>query len=102
MKRLDVRCLTLLLPLAVMACGPQTVDQAERICFERARLAQQPRGEMRLGTGSAGQTRGDFDLTISSDWLAGKDPSAVYESCVMAKSGEAPRRPLYQRSDWKG
>ena len=94
------RALALLLLLA--ACGPMTVEQAERACFERALLAQHPRGEVGFGIGSGGQTMGDVDLTITSDWLTGKDPSVVYETCVMAKSGEPPLRPLYDRPDWKG
>ncbi len=40
----------LLVPLALAACGPMTVQQAERQCFERARLAQQPRGEVAFGS----------------------------------------------------
>ena len=84
------------------ACGPMTVQQAERECFDRARVAQQPRGQIGIGARSDGKAVGNLDLTISSDWLTGKDPSAVYETCVMSKSGEAPRRPLYDRPDWKG
>lgn len=94
------RALPLLLLLA--ACGPMTVEQAENACFDRARLAAGPRGSVGVGIGSGGRTAGEVDVTVSTDWLAGKDPSAVYETCVMAKSGEAPRRPLYDRPDWKG
>ena len=36
------------------------------------------------------------------DTLMGRDPAAVYETCVMSKSGEPPSRPLYARSDWRG
>jgi hypothetical protein len=93
--------LTLLLPLLV-ACGPIPVAQAERQCFERARLAQQPRGEIRIGATSAGKAAGGFELNVSSDYIMGRDPAAVYASCVMAKSGEPPTRPLYDRPDWKG
>ena len=42
------------------------------------------------------------ELENTSDYLLGKDPSAVYDSCVMSKTGEAPSRPLYMRPDWKG
>ena len=88
--------------LALTACGPMSVQEAERQCFERARLAQQPRGEVSVGVGSNGETSAGLELNVSSDFLLGKDPSAVYESCVMSKSGEPPSRPLYTRSDWKG
>jgi hypothetical protein len=88
--------------LALAACGPISVQEAERQCFQRARLAQQPRGEVAIGATSDGRAAGGISLEISSDYIAGRDPSAVYETCVMAKSGEPPSRPLYARPDWKG
>ncbi len=93
-----------LLPLACLlaACGPMSVQQAERECFERARLAAAPRGEVSVGVGSDGKTAGGVELSVSSDYILGKDPSAVYEICVTSKSGQLPTRPLYQRPDWKG
>ncbi|MFZ1467727.1 MAG: hypothetical protein WAT09_01995 [Paracoccaceae bacterium] len=84
------------------ACGPMTVQQAERECYDRARLAQQPRGMVTVGGTSAGKATGGISLQVSSDYVLGRDPSAIYETCVMSKSGEAPRRPLYDRPDWKG
>jgi hypothetical protein len=97
MKRLVILSL-----LALAACGPMSVQDAERQCFERARLAQQPRGAVSVGVGSDGSTAAGLELNVSSDYLMGKDPSAVYDSCVMSKSGEPPSRPLYARPDWKG
>lgn len=93
-----------LLPFVALlaACGPMSVKQAERECFERARLAASPRGEVSVGMGSNGKTAGGVELSVSTDYILGKDPSAVYETCVMSKSGAAPSVPLYQRSDWKG
>ncbi len=93
-----------LLPVVALlaACGPMTVQQAERECFERARLAAAPRGTVSVGVGSGGKTAGGVELSVSSDYILGKDPSAVYETCVMSKSGAPPSRPLYQRPDWKG
>lgn len=84
------------------ACGPMSLSEAERQCFERARLAQQPRGEIAVGASSDGRKAAGFELNVSSDYLLGKDPSAVYESCVMSKTGQAPSQPLYMRPDWKG
>lgn len=94
--------LILLLPLALTACGPIPLAQAERQCFERARLAQQPRGEIGVGIGSDGKAAGSFELTVSSDYITGRDPSAVYDLCVQQKSGQAPSRPLYSFPEWKG
>ncbi|MFP5480967.1 MAG: hypothetical protein ACLGIE_14975 [Alphaproteobacteria bacterium] len=92
-----------LLALALLAaCGPMTLAEAERQCFERARLAQQPRGEFAVGVDSDGRAGAGLELNISSDYLMGRDPAAVYETCVMAKAGEPPSRPLYARPDWKG
>ncbi|NHB75428.1 hypothetical protein [Rhodobacter calidifons] len=94
-----------LLPAALLsltACGPIPLAEAERQCFERARLAQQPRGEVSVGATSAGRATAGLEVNVSSDFLLGRDPAAVYESCVMAKAGEPPSRPLYARPDWKG
>ena len=91
-----------LFPLILLAgCGPMSLESAERECFERARLAQQPRGTFIVGAGSDGGFAG-LDVTISSDYLSGRDPSAVYESCVMSKAGQPPSRPLYAMPGWKG
>ncbi|MDZ4136319.1 MAG: hypothetical protein U1D06_12120 [Paracoccaceae bacterium] len=95
-----MRAALLLLPLA--ACGPVPLYMAEDQCFEQARLAQQPRGEIALGIGSDGSSRARVKLGISSDYIMGRDPSAVYDSCVYQKSGQPPSRPLYSRTDWKG
>lgn len=88
--------------LLLLACGPMTMAEAERQCFERARLAQQPRGTLGVGVGSGGHAAGSVELAVSSDFLLGRDPAAIYETCVMAKTGEPPSRPLYARPDWKG
>lgn len=92
-----------LIPLLLLvACGPIPVAEAERQCFDRARLAQQPRGSVAVGVNSDGKTAGALELSISSDYIMGKDPSAVFDSCVMAKSGEPPSRALYDMPGWKG
>lgn len=91
----------LLLPL-LAACGPMSMAEAERQCFERARLAQKPRGEVWIGATSEGGAVTAIEMDISSDYILRKDPSAVYETCVMSKTGQPPTRPLYMRPDWKG
>lgn len=93
------RALALLILLA--ACGPVSLQQAERACFDRARLAQQPRGSVGVGVNSNGKTSGVLELEVSSDFLQGRDPSAVYDQCVMQRSGMPPSQPLYSRPDWK-
>ena len=91
----------LLLPALLAACGPMSLAEAERQCFERARLAKQPRGEVSVGASSDGRKAAGLELNVSSDFLLGRDPSAVYEMCVMQKTGEPPSRPLYARPDWR-
>lgn len=86
--------LALLLLLPLIACGPVSREQAERDCLHTARLAEQPRGSVGVGVDSNGKVQPQFDVTVSSDYLSGRDPSQVYDSCVMRKSGQMPSRPF--------
>lgn len=92
----------LLLPLLFASCGPVPLAQAERSCLDRARMAEQPRGTLGIGTSSRGGSYGGLALEVSSDWLAGRDPSAVYQECVVSRSGQMPRRPYHEMLEWKG
>ena len=81
-----------LVAVALVACGPIPVAEAERECARDARLAERPRGEIGIFAGTGGvQTH--VGVEISSDYLMGKDPAQVYESCVLRRSGQAPNRP---------
>ena len=80
--------------LPLLACGPISPQQAERECLAQARLAQQPRGSVAVGIGSDGKARSAIDVTISSDFLQGRDPSQVYDNCVVRRSGQMPSRPF--------
>jgi hypothetical protein len=85
-----------LLPFALLvlsACGPVSLQQAERECLSQARLAQQPRGSVGLGIGSDGRAHVKGDVTITSDFLQGRDPAQVYDNCVVRRSGQFPSRP---------
>lgn len=100
-----LRLATLPALLMLTACGPLPVGVAEQQCLQAAREARGPTGTAGLGVVSRNGTvrpASKLDVTISSDWLRGADPNAVYETCVVSKSGQAPTRPLSQRSDWKG
>lgn len=97
--RASARSATLAALLA--ACTPMSVERAEAACFASARLAAHPRGLVAGGAGSGGAA-GKLRLEVSSDWLRGRDPAALYDTCVYQKSGRFPRRPLYDRPDWKG
>jgi hypothetical protein len=88
--------------LAMAACGPVTLAQAERQCLARAYDASGPHGSVGVGVGDDGKAKAKVSLGISSDYLMGRDPSAVYDQCVFQKSGQMPSQPLYARTDWKG
>jgi hypothetical protein len=93
---------TVPLLFCLAACGPVPLSVAERDCVERARLAQQPRGELAIGVGSGGRSATEFSVEVTSDFLAGRDPVAVYESCVRQRAGQPPSRPLSAQPGWTG
>lgn len=98
---------TVLPLLAILAgCGTVPVADAEASCLRDAELALRPRGEARigLGTDSNGNLRpvGRLDVEISSGYLAGRDPSDVYNRCVLRRSGQMPTRALYDQPGWRG
>lgn len=88
--------------LGIAACGPIPLAEAERICVQQARLAQQPRGELAVGTGSSGRLDYEFEVEVTSDYLAGNDPEAVYISCVRQRAGQMPSRPLSAQPEFTG
>lgn len=86
---------TLLAMAPLAACGPVSLAQAERECWDRAWQAERPRGEVAVGASN----RGGFarvELDVSSDYLAGRDPARVYDRCVYQRSGgQYPSRPYH-------
>lgn len=98
----------LLLPLmlGLAACGPVPVEQAELTCLRDAEMAQRPRGEVALGVGSGGRGGtsgyGSISLEMTSDYVMGRDPSEVYNRCVVNRSGQMPRRVLAEQPGWRG
>jgi hypothetical protein len=97
-----LRCCALLALGGLAACGPVPVAQAERQCLDRALLAKHPRGEVSVGASSNGNVAGGLELEVSSDFLMGRDPSAVFDACVQRAAGVLPSRPLYTFPEWKG
>jgi hypothetical protein len=96
-----IRLATFVMALCLCSCGPVSLHQAEAQCFVRANQARSPLSGSTLGMGSAGLNN-DMRVTITSDFIQGRDPSEVYNSCVFQKSGQPPSRPLYDRPDWRG
>lgn len=99
---LRVACLALIALPPLVGCGPIPVDQAERLCVEQANQARRPRGTVALGVGSDGKPIGGVDVTISTDFLFGRDPAQVYDSCVKSRSGQFPTRALGDQPGWVG
>jgi hypothetical protein len=92
-----------LAPLVLLAAcvPPMPVDRAERLCLQDARLATGPRGTLDVGVSTEGP-KAVLDVTISSDYLAGRDPAQVFAACVRRRSGQPPTRTLYDQPAWKG
>ncbi len=92
-----MRHLVLLAALTVLAgCGPMSPERAADVCEDRANAAVAPTGEIGVGIGNRG-TGGSFEIGVTSDYLRGRDPYVVYESCVRQKTGQGPIRPLELR-----
>ncbi len=85
--------------LALSACAkpePISVERAMAQCTERARAAVKPDVSVGVGIGIGRKVRTGVGIGIelSSDYLKGTPPEEVYETCVVAKSGEKPTEPL--------
>lgn len=77
------------------ACAPVPVDpeRAAQECEARARAATGPTGSVTLGANSNSGPYAGLTIGLSGDYLAGRDPHAVYSNCVWQKTGAGPIRP---------
>ena len=94
----------LLLGTGVAACGPVPVAQAERSCLQDARDATRPRSELALGIGTDGDdvaAFGGLSVSVSSDYIMGRDPAEVFTRCVQRRSGQMPTRPLHEQPGYR-
>ena len=82
---------------ALSACTPISPERAAERCEERARAAQGPTGEVTVGVNSNTGGFSRAEVAISSDFLRGRDPVAVYERCVIELTGQPPTRPFRLR-----
>lgn len=90
MKRFAALSLLILLG----ACSSQmTPERAADYCEERARGAQGPTGEISIGANSETGPFVGASIGVTSDYLNGRDPMSVYETCVISHTGELPIRP---------
>ena len=77
--------------IGVGGCAPKPLspELAARVCADRAGLAQRPRGTVGVGIGTGG-VRGGVGLTVSPDFLLGRDPQDVYDACFIERTGFPP------------
>lgn len=82
-----------LLPL-VAACAPQPMDpvRAADLCERRAQEAQAPTGRVGVGVNSNSGGFANLSVGVTGDYLAGRDPIEVYETCVRERTGAEPIR----------
>nr|WP_252734475.1 hypothetical protein [Octadecabacter sp. B2R22] len=85
------------LPVAACAAAPATPERAAEICEEKARAAQGPTGSVSVGANSNTGPYSDVQISLTSDYLAGRDPNDVYAECIYDQTGAAPIRPLVLR-----
>ena len=81
--------------MALAACElppPDPARVADR-CEERARAAQGPTAGLTVGVNSNSGGFAEGNIGLTSDYLAGRDPIQVYESCVFRQTGALPIRP---------
>lgn len=81
--------------LLLAACDvpPPTPEEAALRCEERARAAQGPTGSVAVGANSEDGPYSAVSIGITADYLSGRDPLDVYNSCVIRLTGSAPYRP---------
>ncbi len=84
---------------AMSACASEiTPEQAADRCEERAQAAQAPEVGVTVGVNSNTGRYVDGSISLTSDYLRGRDPFDVYESCVINLTGQPPIRPPALRS----
>ena len=62
---------------------PLTAQQIENICQKKKNEAAKPTTNLLLATGSEGP-KYQIGITMSSDYLAGRNPNDVYNQCKMS------------------
>ena len=86
--------------LLLSACEPVLMsgEQAADICEEKARAAQGPTGSVTIGMNSRSGPSVEGAIGVNSNYLQGRDPIQVYNSCVFQRTGQDPiRQPNLRR-----
>lgn len=91
-----MRAATLLIITAtgIAACGPISPEKAAERCEERARAAMGPTGEIGVGVSSHEGPKTRLKVEVTTDYLRGRDPFEVYDTCVRNLTGQGPVRPV--------
>lgn len=79
----------LALPVLAAACTPQPMspERAHEVCSDRAREAAGPTGRVTIGANSNSGPFVGAEIGLSADYLAGRDPLAVYDECYQSRTG---------------
>ncbi|PFG62457.1 glycosyl transferase family 1 [Thioclava sp. ES.031] len=80
--------------MALAACGPIPVEQAEAQCYARYAPKSPVSGEAGMGVTNDG-FRSNLKVELNVGTYVQGDPSSAYDTCVYRKSGRMPTRPLY-------
>ncbi|WP_368667897.1 hypothetical protein [Palleronia pontilimi] len=70
---------------ALAACGPPSPEAIARACADRARAAAGPQGSVGVGIGSGGVAT-DLEVSVTGDFLRGRDPQQVYDECIAGRT----------------
>ena len=62
---------------------PLTEDEIESVCKKKKLEASKPMTNVSVATGSEGP-KYEIGITLSSDYMAGKDPEEVYKDCKLS------------------
>lgn len=103
MRRAVPLVLPALLLAALSGCGPVPVQDAERTCLRDAQAARAPQSRVAIGVATDGHRVSPvagLSLSISSDYIGGRDPSQVFDQCVVRRSGQVPTRSLAEQPGW--
>lgn len=89
---------------AVLAgCAQQQIplEEAEAVCARRALGPGPSNSAVSFGVGGVVDNVG-LGVSMSPNYYDNRDPAEIYQSCVIQKSGQRPRRPLYPSSNSQG
>lgn len=93
------RALIALVLLAGCNIPPPSPEEVAQQCEARARAAQGPTGRLIVGANSSGGSYASGEIGVTGDYLMGRDPLAVYNECVIRRTGQAPYRPPVLRQE---